>query len=70
MFFRQSKFEANWGKNDSRGSGGMLSRIIFEILRSIMAFLVLFEQILIKLFAPYSESFTKHDAFSIYACLL
>ena len=31
----------------------------FEILRGVMAFLVLFEQILIKLFAPHSESFTK-----------
>ena len=39
-----------------------------------MAFSVLFEQILIKLIAPYLESFTKYDAFfrtfSIYACLL
>ena len=31
----------------------MLSRKIFEILHGAMAFLVLFEQILIKLFAFY-----------------
>ena len=41
----------------------MLSRKIFEILRGVMAFLELFEQILIKLFASHSESFTKNDAF-------
>ena len=52
----------------------MLSRKIFEILHGVMAILVLFEQIRIKLFAPLLESFTKYDAFfrtfSIYACLL
>ena len=37
----------------------MLSRKIFEISHGEMAFLVFFEQILIKLFAPHSESFTK-----------
>ena len=42
----------------------MLSRKIFEILHSvIMAFLVLFKQILIEVFASHSESFTKYDAF-------
>ena len=41
----------------------MLSRKIFEILRGVMTFLVLFEQILIKLFASHLESFTKYDAF-------
>ena len=44
----------------------MLSQKIFEILCCVMAFLpgVLFEQILIKLFASHSESFSKqHDAF-------
>ena len=41
----------------------MLSRKIFEILLGVMAFLVFFEQILIKLFACHSEYFTKHDAF-------
>ena len=41
----------------------LLSRKNFEILHGVMAFLVLFEQILITLFAPYSESFTKYDAF-------
>ena len=41
----------------------MLSRKIFEILHGVMAFLELFEQILIKLFASHSESFTKYDAF-------
>ena len=41
----------------------MLSRKSFEILHGIIAFLVLFEQILIKRFAPHSESFTKYDAF-------
>ena len=60
MFFRQSKFET---KNGFRGSGGMLSRKIFEILYGVFSFLVLFEQILIKLFAPHSKSFTKYDAF-------
>ena len=63
MFFRHSKFEANWGKNDTRESGGMLSRKNFEILHGVMAFLVLFKQILIKFFASHSESFTKYDAF-------
>ena len=66
MFFRQSKFEAIWGKNDSRGSGGMLPRKFFEILHGVMAYLVLFEQILIELFAPHSESFTKYDAFCLH----
>ena len=41
----------------------MLFRKIFKILHGVMVFLVLFEQILIKLFAPQSESFTKYDAF-------
>ena len=45
------------------GSGGMLSRNIFQILHGVMALLLLFEQILIKLFVPQSESFTKFDAF-------
>ena len=40
----------------------MLFRKIFEILHGVMAFSVLFE-ILIKLFAPHSESFNKYDAF-------
>ena len=39
----------------------MLSRKIFEIVRGVIAFLVLFEQILIKLFALHSESFTICD---------
>ena len=41
----------------------MPSRKIFKISRSVIAFFVFFEQILIKLFAPHSESFTKYDAF-------
>ena len=41
----------------------MLSRKIFEILHGVMAFLVLFEQSLIKFFASHLESFTKYDAF-------
>ena len=41
----------------------MFSRKNFEILHGVTSFLVLFEQILIKLFAPHSESFTKLDAF-------
>ena len=45
---------------------GMLSRKIFEILHSAMAFLVRFEQILIKGSAPYSDSFTKYDAFCLH----
>ena len=41
----------------------MLSRKFFEILHSVMAFLMLFEHILIKLFAPHLEFFPKYDAF-------
>ena len=41
----------------------MLSRKNFEILRGVMAFLVRFEQILTKRFAPHSETFTKYEAF-------
>ena len=41
----------------------MLSRKNFEILHGVIAFLVLFEQILIKLFGPHLEFFTKYDAF-------
>ena len=41
----------------------MVSRKIFEILHGVKAFLVLFEQILIKPFAPHLEFFTKYDAF-------
>ena len=41
----------------------MLYRKIFEILHGAMVILMLFEQILIKLFASHSESFTKYDAF-------
>ena len=37
----------------------MLWGKIFEILHGVMAFLVLFEQILIKLVAPHLEFFTK-----------
>ena len=44
----------------------MLSRKISEFLRGVMAFLVLFQQVLIKLFASHSESFTKYDAFCSY----
>ena len=44
----------------------MLSRKIFEILHGAMAFLMLFEQILIKLFASHSESFTEYDAFCLH----
>ena len=63
MFFRQSTFEANSGKNGTRRSGGILSRKNFKLLRGVMAFLMLFEQTLIKLFAPHLESCTKYDAF-------
>ena len=43
----------------------MLSRKFFEILHGdgVMTFLVLFEQILIKLVAPHLKSFSKYDAF-------
>ena len=41
----------------------MLSRKFLKFYVSVMAFLVLFEQILMELFAPHSESFTKYDAF-------
>ena len=44
-----------------RGPGHALPEN-FEILHCVMVFLVFFEQILIKLFAPHSESFTKYDA--------
>ena len=44
----------------------MLPRKVLEILHGVMAFLVLFEQILIKLFAPPSESFVKYDAFYLH----
>ena len=40
-------------KNASRRSGGKLSRKILKILYGVVAFLVLFEQILIKLVAPH-----------------
>ena len=51
----------------------MISRKIFENLRGVMAFLMLFEQILVKLFAAHSESFTKYNAFCLHIfdlCLL
>ena len=44
----------------------MLSRKKFEILRSVMVFVMLFEQILIKLFASHSESFTIYDVFCLH----
>ena len=40
----------------------MLAPKNFAILHGVIVFLVLFEQILIKLFASHSESFTKCDA--------
>ena len=49
--------------NGSRGTRGMLSRENFEILHGVMAFPVLFKQILVKLFVPHSEFFIKYDAF-------
>ena len=58
------------------GPGACSPGKIFEILYGVMAFLEHFEQILIKLFVPHSESFTKYDAFCShifdlqYACLL
>ena len=74
MFFRQSKFEANRGKNGSRGFGGMLYRKNFEFLHGVTAFLVLFKEILIKLFAPHSETSPNMlhfvCTFLLYACLL
>ena len=52
----------------------MLSLQNFKIIHRVIAFLVLFEQILIKFFVPHSKSFSKRDvffrAFPIYACLL
>ena len=41
----------------------MFSQKFFKILYGVIAFLALFEQILIKLFASHSKSFTKYDAF-------
>ena len=43
--------------------GSKLLRKNFEIVHGVIAFLLLFEQILIKLFAPHSESFTKYGAY-------
>ena len=47
------------------GSGGMLHRKIFENLHSMMAILVLLEQIVFEFFALNFEVFTKYryDAF-------
>ena len=54
----------------------MLSRKIFENLRSVMAILKLFEQFqanFFHIFVTYFECFTKYDAFCLhsfdYACL-
>ena len=53
----------------------MLPRKIFENLHrpTVVAILVLFEQILLKFFAPNSECCTKYDAFCLcifdYTCL-
>ena len=54
------------------GFGGMVYRKFFEILHDVMAFLVLFKQILTKRFTSHSESFIKYDAFClhIFACLV
>ena len=41
----------------------MLSLQNFKIIHRVIAFLVLFEQILIKVFVPHSKSFSEHDAF-------
>ena len=50
-------------KKRLKGVRSMLSRKILKILLGVMAVLVLFEETLIKLFAPHLESFTKYDAF-------
>ena len=51
----------------------MLPRNTFTNLHTILAILVLFEQILFKFFPPNSECCTKYDAFCSYifdyACL-
>ena len=62
-FFGRVNLKQVEEKNSSRKSGGMLSLQNFKILHGVMAFLVFFELILIKLFASHSESFTKYDAF-------
>ena len=53
------------------GSGGMLSRKFFEILHSMMAILVLLEQVLrqivFKLFALNFEVFTKYRYDAIFS---
>ena len=61
MFFQQSKFKANREKTILGGYGSMLSQKKSEILDGVIAFLVLFEQIWIKLFASHWEFFTKYD---------
>ena len=62
MFFRQSKFEANSEKNGSEGSGGMLSRKIFNILHGVWPFSALWTKF-DQTFCPHLESFTKYDSF-------
>ena len=56
--------------NGFRGAGGMLSRKIFEILHSMMAILVLFEQVLrqivFEFFALNFEVFTTYRYDAIY----
>ena len=44
----------------------MVYRKFFEILHDVMAFLVLFEQILTKRFTSHSEFFIKYDAFCLH----
>ena len=44
----------------------MLYHKFIKILQGVMAFLVLLEQILIKLFSPHLESFTKYDAICLH----
>ena len=44
----------------------MLPRKVFKNSHTVVAMLVLFEQILLKFFAPNSECFTKYDAYILF----
>ena len=66
MFFRQRSLNLKHIEEKTILRGlreHALPEIFLNFISGVMAFLVLFEQILIKLFVPHSASFTKYDAF-------
>ena len=73
-FFARVSLKQIEEKASLGGPGACSPGKFFEILRGVMAFLVLLKQILIKLFAPHSETspLVMHFVctFSIHACLL